>query len=190
MKQYYYLAGSTQLGPFMLDELRTKGITRDTLVWSAGMTDWLKAGDVAELNSLFMGGMSTLIDPVPPMQSQPVQQPNPSYQQPTPSYQQSGMGGPYAANAYAAGKPKNWLVESILATILCCMPFGIAGIVSAARVDAFYNSGDISSAQRASAEAGKWTKVSFFVAIGGWVLYLLFFGAAFMAAFNSSRYRY
>ena len=179
MKQYYYLAGSTQLGPFTIDELRTKGLSRDTMVWATGMTDWAKAGDVAELGSLFSGGISTLADFAPAPQPQPQ------------GYQQSGPGYAQPANPYFSStpKPKNWLVESILATIFCCLPFGIAGIVFAARVDSAYAAGDINGATKASAEAGKWTKVSFFVALAGWVLYILFFGAAFLAALNSSRYR-
>ena len=32
-------------------------------------------------------------------------------------------------------QPKNWLVESILVTIFCCLPFGIAGIVFASQVN-------------------------------------------------------
>ena len=29
-------------------------------------------------------------------------------------------------------QPKTWLVESILVTLFCCLPFGIVGIVNAA----------------------------------------------------------
>ena len=38
--------------------------------------------------------------------------------------------------------PKNWLVESILVTVLCCLPFGIAGIVNASKVEVLFLSGD------------------------------------------------
>jgi hypothetical protein len=30
-------------------------LTRDTLVWKAGMSNWTKAGDVPELSNLFGG---------------------------------------------------------------------------------------------------------------------------------------
>jgi len=29
--------------------------------------------------------------------------------------------------------PKNWLVESILVTLFCCLPLGIAGIINASK---------------------------------------------------------
>ncbi len=188
MKQYYYLDGSTQLGPFGLDELRTKGLMPDTLVWAVGMPGWTKAGEVPELSTLFQGGLSTVVDPM--TSTPPAYTPATPVSTPTPGYQPPNTGAAQSASAYFAStpKPKNWLVESILATIFCCLPFGIAGIVFAARVDSAYASGDINGAMKASAEAGKWTKVSFFVAIAGWVLYMLFFGAAFMAALNSNRY--
>ena len=51
--------------------------------------------------------------------------------------------------------PKTWLVESILATLFCCLPFGIAGIVNAAKVESRFFAGDTEGALRASQEAGK-----------------------------------
>ncbi|MES2882212.1 MAG: CD225/dispanin family protein, partial [Bacteroidota bacterium] len=38
-------------------------------------------------------------------------------------------------------QPKNWLVESILVTIFCCLPFGIVGIVNAAQVNSKFAAG-------------------------------------------------
>jgi len=67
--------------------------------------------------------------------------------------------------------PKNWLVESILVTIFCCLPFGIVGIVNAASVNTKYAAGDYAGAQAASASAGKWTKIGFFIGIAGIVIY-------------------
>lgn len=85
--------------------------------------------------------------------------------------------------------PKNWLVESILVTLFCCLPFGIAGIVNASSVNSKFAVGDIAGAQAASAAAGKWTKIGFFVGIGIWVLYVLFFfvlgmGGAMMSSMS------
>lgn len=62
-------------------------------------------------------------------------------------------------------RPKTWLVESILVTLFCCLPFGIAGIVNAAKVDSRYSAGDAAGAEQASQAAGKWTKIGFFVGL-------------------------
>ena len=72
-------------------------------------------------------------------------------------------------------QPKNWLAESILVTLLCCLPFGIVGIVNAASVSSKYASGDYEGSLRASQEAAKWTKIGFWVGIGVVALYILFF---------------
>lgn len=70
--------------------------------------------------------------------------------------------------------PKNWLVESILVTLFCCLPFGIAGIVNAAGVNSKHAAGDHLGAQAASAAAAKYTKIGFFVGIAGIILYVIF----------------
>ena len=54
-------------------------------------------------------------------------------------------------------RPKNWLVESILVTILCCLPFGIVGIVNAAKVNSLYDQGKYDESIRSSANAKRWT---------------------------------
>ncbi|HRH69791.1 MAG: CD225/dispanin family protein [Flavobacteriales bacterium] len=69
-------------------------------------------------------------------------------------------------------RPKNWLVESILVTLFCCLPFGIVGIINAANVNSKFDGGDVDGAIRASAEAGKWTKLGFWVGVGIVVLYV------------------
>lgn len=52
MKQYYLFNGSVNEGPFTVDELRERGITRNTLVFSTPGNDWKKAGKYPELLSL------------------------------------------------------------------------------------------------------------------------------------------
>jgi hypothetical protein len=69
--------------------------------------------------------------------------------------------------------PKSWLVESILVTLFCCLPFGIAGIVNASKVESRFYAGDIDGSNRSSAEAAKWTKIGFWVGIAGIVIYII-----------------
>ena len=76
-------------------------------------------------------------------------------------------------------RPKNWLVESILVTIFCCLPFGSVGIVNAANVNSRYDTKDFAGALAASKEAGKWTKIGFWIGVGVWSLYLIFYVLVF-----------
>lgn len=70
--------------------------------------------------------------------------------------------------------PKTWMTESILVTIFCCLPFGIAGIVFAAKVSSLYAAGQYEEAVEASNNAAKWTKTGFFVGLAVMVIYMIF----------------
>jgi hypothetical protein len=79
---------------------------------------------------------------------------------------------------YVGEKPKTWLVEAILVTLFCCVPFGIAAIVFAAQVDGKWNHGDHAGAHESSRRARLWVLLS----VGGWVLIMvLYFGFVFLA---------
>jgi len=52
MKEYFYLIGKDQNGPFSFEELVAKGITEDTLIWSDGMDNWEKLKDIPELKQV------------------------------------------------------------------------------------------------------------------------------------------
>ena len=104
----------------------------------------------------------------PPSYGQP-----PGYGQP-PSYGQQppyGWWGPPAPFA----KPPNYLVWSILATLLCCLPFGVVSIVFATQVDSKWTIGDWHGALEASKRAKTWLIASVAVALVMLAAYFLFF---------------
>jgi hypothetical protein len=79
------------------------------------------------------------------------------------------------------GKPNNYLAWAILTTLFCCLPFGIAAIVSASKVDSLYASGQYAEAQRASDSAKKWSiwaAVTGLVVIGGYLVFVVIVGIA------------
>ena len=86
--------------------------------------------------------------------------------------------------------PKNWLVEAILVTLFCCLPFGVVGIVFAAQVNSKFASGDINGAMLASKDAGKWTKIGFFAGLAGVVIYLALVFLFGVTAFWAVRHNY
>ncbi len=69
-----------------------------------------------------------------------------------------------------AAPPKSWLLESILVTVLCFLPFGIVAIVYASKVESLFYAGRVEEAGEASRNARKWTKVAFWVGIGCYLL--------------------
>ena len=98
-----------------------------------------------------------------------------------PLYQQSNAyQEPRAYQTQPTGpQPKSYLVLSILATIFCCLPFGIPGIVFAAKVDNLWTSGFYQEAEEASRKAKNWTVASIITGavVGLAYAVLVFFGA-------------
>ena len=71
--------------------------------------------------------------------------------------------------------PNNYLAESILVTLFCCMPFGVMGINKAARVGSLYSKGRYQEAQNASRSAKKWSKWGFLIPLSMCLLVFTFF---------------
>ena len=67
----------------------------------------------------------------------------------------------------------NYLVGSILVTILCCLPFGIPAIVYASKVDGLIANGDIEGARKASSTAAMWMWISFGLGAFFGLIYLI-----------------
>ncbi len=61
--------------------------------------------------------------------------------------------------------PPNYLVQSILVTLCCCLPLGIVSIVYATQVNSKWQAGDSSGALEASANAKKWSTIGFVTGI-------------------------
>ena len=179
MKAYFYIdSNNVQKGPVAGERLTEFGVTAETPVWCDGMSDWMPAETVNELKPLFQQ---------PPWQqfgqqqyagSQSYQQqPNyGSYQQP---YNQSRQYG-YNPQQPVPEKPDNWLAWSILCTILCCLPFGVVGIVYAAQVDSLWNQGRFAEAIKAAKKAKTFTLIGVISAAIFLLIYFLiwFFAAA------------
>lgn len=122
-------------------------------MWKEGLADWMPASQLEELNDLFA----------------------------TDSTQPPPIAVPYT-NPLPMAPPKNWLIESIIVTLLCCLPLGIVGIIHATKVDSLWASGQRDAALKASQEAGKWVKLG---AIIGFVVIVLYILVMFFSVFAS-----
>lgn len=165
MREYHYIdAAGQQCGPYPLHELKAYPISKTTMVWTTGMADWVEAQTVSDLNFLFDAAAQQA------PQSSPTQTAGQPYQQ-AGGYNYNNQRGVLDG---AMPMPKNWLVESILVTLFCCLPFGIAGILSASKVESLYRIGDFEGATRASNDAKKWIKFGFFGGLVVVILYIIY----------------
>ena len=202
----YIIENGQQRGPYTIDQLRYMRITPDTEVWMEGMYNWVKASDVPELKDILAAQEQTYQAQAgpqqPPYGQQPYGQPygqqaygpQPGYQQPygtQQAYQQPGYQQPYGPQAgyqQTSGiPPKTWMVESILVLIFCCLPFGIVGVVYASKVSGLFAAGRFAEAEQASRDAGKWTKLGFFIGLAVYLLYFLLVFVFGVAIFNEAK---
>ena len=81
MKKFYLYngVGAQQEGPFDIEDLKSKNITRETPVWYEGMPDWTTAGNLEELKSILATippPFKAEITPTPEIQKSTTQQKN------------------------------------------------------------------------------------------------------------------
>lgn len=76
----------------------------------------------------------------------------------------------------------NYLVQSILVTLCCCLPFGIVAIIFAAQVNSKLATGDYAGAVEASGKAKMWCWIAFGLGIVAILLSFAFSGAGILQA--------
>lgn len=70
--------------------------------------------------------------------------------------------------------PKNYLTESILVTLFCCLSFGIAGIVQAGKVSSLFAAGRYQEAEAAGRQAKTYVNISFYSGLAFGLIYFVF----------------
>lgn len=61
---------------------------------------------------------------------------------------------------HEASRPDNYMFQSILVTLFCCLPLGIVCIIKASQVSSAYNSGNYDLAFERSLETRTWVNIS------------------------------
>jgi len=159
MHNYFYLDKQyRQQGPVSPEKFTQNGVTADTLVWRSGMKDWETAGSVAELQEYF--------SPFARTEQQPPEPPKREMESPA-----CGQPPQPAGQPCYLPRPDTHLVEAILATLCCCLPFGIVAIVKASQVSTSYAQGRYDQAILRSDEAKTWVIVSVICGVVSFCLY-------------------
>lgn len=199
MVKYYYIddISKQQCGPFPSNDLPSKKIRPETMVWRSGMPDWINAGSVPELSFLFETKIplpeerkpepvvigtspSETVATEPKSQPQSIVSP-----QPATNYQQTNYRQDNNTRRWddILPMPKNWLVESILLSIFCCSPISVVGIFYAAKVESLYYAKEYDRATQAAENAKKWALAGILFLPACYVL-LVIFGAIVGSVFS------
>lgn len=75
-----------------------------------------------------------------------------------------------AAQTSAPVTINTWLIPAILATVFCCLPFGIVSIVFASRANSAAGAGNYQLAQENAAKAKTWFWLAFGFGLAGSVI--------------------
>ncbi len=121
------------------------------------------------------GAASTPPPPQPPPQAA-------SYT-PPPSPRPASFGG----TPPPTGQIPNYLVQSILVTLCCCLPLGIVAIIFSTQVNQKLAAGDYAGAMEASRNAKKWSLIGLISGIVVNVIVWVIYGAAILAQINAAR---
>ena len=87
-------------------------------------------------------------------------------------------------------KPDNYLVWSIITTIVCCMPLGLVALIRSVQVDSAWAQGDFVRAQQYSKQARTWSIISAVTYLAAILVFLLVWVtlAATVSTLPSSKY--
>ena len=125
-----------------------------------------------------LSGAGAVPPPPPPPQA--------SYTPPQASYTPPPPGSSFGAPPPTAEVP-NYLWQSIVVTLCCCLPFGIVAIIFAAQVNDKLRRGDVAGAMQASKQAKMWCLIALGCGLLVMLIYGLFGGAAFMQALREAQ---
>jgi hypothetical protein len=121
--------------------------------------------------------------------SQPPQLPQQPGRYPPDYAQYAQQSGPYGMQYQQrpiGPQPKSYLVESILVTLFCCLPFGIVGIIYSAMAKSAFDRGDWQIGYANASTARTWTLVGFLCGLVPVLIYLLIMILAVIAGGASS----
>lgn len=160
---YHVGRDGRQLGVFSLEDIRSKLASGEfhtsDLGWTEGMAGWKTLGELVPEH------------PSAPAQSAAEPPPQPLSRKELMQPRNGADSSDYASShkrsssSRRRSKPENHLVGAILATLFCCLPFGVVAIVYASQVDTKHFSGDYHGARQAAQNAQNWMWISFGVGL-------------------------
>lgn len=171
MTKYWIRENGQQSGPFSLEELQLRTFAKgDTFVWHKGLEGWMHIENVPELAHLIApepaaepeqkaveseAEVSETPKDMEEAEEAEVRESTPplfhSMPTPPPYMEQPQATAPQMHEQTPRPEcPPTNLVAAIVCTLLCCTPFGVAGIVCAVLTQNHYNAGNYEKARKYS----------------------------------------
>ena len=162
--EWYYANNGQQAGPVSQDELADllrNGVIKSTdLVWNESMSEWAAIGTVPDFAAARPQVAPTYTETPPSLTPPP--------------YSSSVPAAPSYSDPSGNPAPPNYLWQSIVVMLVCCLPLGIPALVFSTKVGPAHASGDHAAALDASKKAKLWCIIALVSGLVGIVLYVIF----------------
>ncbi|HLS70780.1 MAG TPA: CD225/dispanin family protein [Chitinophagaceae bacterium] len=166
MYQYFYRKENQQFGPFNKEELQKENIQEDSYVWYYGLENWTQAKDIPHLADLFSNkntlnqeNNTSVVTPLAfTKEKEDIEEEVNVFKENDTKFKVTNINTNIKEQASQDknAMPKNWILESILIILLCCMPLAIISIFYGSKVDSLYFARKFEQAQEYSKKAEKW----------------------------------
>lgn len=155
--KYWIVVNRQQCGPFELDQLETMQFNMSTPAWHEGLSEWIPAGEIAELREMLErrmaagnagdGQVEVTVETGGDTVYVAAADPQPAG---------AAMTDEYGMKRFDESKrPSSYLGWAIASTVLCCLPLGVLAIIFSASVNPKFERGDEEGARKAS-ERAQW----------------------------------
>ncbi len=168
--EYWIIVNEQPQGPFTLEQLAQRRITPDTKVWRTGLSDWVEAEALEELDAVLNQ----------PQAFTPEGDDTPDVPPPTMGYNNTaGWGGQPGSPVQSAAtvmpkQPPTYLGWNVAMLICCCTIGGIIGLVFSLLSSSRYRQGRYDLARRWSRRAEMMVIISFTLGCVSWPFSMLF----------------
>ncbi|MDD2961097.1 MAG: CD225/dispanin family protein [Muribaculaceae bacterium] len=180
--QYWAVIDKERKGPMSLEELTNLALTPNTYVWRDGLTDWIKAKDLSELEGLFVNHTEPPEIPAIEVEDAPKADNCEQASNGTKAEPQNSEYNSWYPNSSVNGRPcpSTNLVFAIITLVCCCQLFSIIAIVYSSQVTSLYNRGEYEKSLKYSNYALYWSIASLVAAV---VFFPFIWGFYFLEAF-------
>ncbi|MDE6308967.1 MAG: CD225/dispanin family protein [Muribaculaceae bacterium] len=157
--EYWIIVNEKPQGPYTITELSKMRVTPDTKVWRTGLSDWVEANTLEELEYVITQG-SAVDEPAQVTESATPDVPPPSLNYAPSAYAAHGSVQQPSASQYMP-QPPTYLGWNIAMLICCCLPAGIIGLIFSMLSASRYRQGEYELAKRWSRRAELMVIISF-----------------------------
>lgn len=168
MMEYWIIVNEQPQGPFTIEELAHKHIAPGTKVWRTGLSDWVEAQSLEELDQVISQDIPAAESYYRPESSASPDVPPPTYGYAATHTATNVRAREASAAQVIPAQPNTYLGWNIAMLICCCTPAGIIGLIFSLLSSSRYRQGRYDQARLWSRRAELMVIISFTLGCVTW----------------------